>query len=357
MARAPLPKKLIPGLVANAFDFLTEAVEVFERSPKYSTIHFYAATELFLKARLAREHWSLLFLKVDEANSDKLVQGDFQSVGLKEAYKRIIDIAGDDFPLAAFNAFDNLRRHRNKLVHFFPPADIASQSAPARLQIIKEQCLAWHQLVELLTRHWKSHFAHYSKEIHNAHRLMRRHQSYLSTRFTELTSEIERRVKAGASQHTCPSCRKDSLLADGCSRLQQAECLVCDFSGAVLSITCACRKSLVLIGDGWGLCPQCNKVITPATLADLLHDDTRDRHDEGQTNRATCTWCQHTEAYTVIPFDGSYLCTCCFTQWADKDIGVCDWCNEPCAGDMSDSHFNGCPHCDGYIGHVTSKDD
>src|SRR5580698_834322 len=113
MSRAPFPKKLIAGLVANAFDFLTEAVKVFERSPKHSIINFYAATELFLKARLAREHWSLLFLKVDEANSYKLAQGDFQSVGLKEAYKRILDITGDDFPLAAFNAFDNLRRHRN----------------------------------------------------------------------------------------------------------------------------------------------------------------------------------------------------------------------------------------------------
>jgi hypothetical protein len=344
-------------LVANAFDFLTEAVEVFERSPKYSTIHFSAATELFLKARLAREHWSLLFLKVDEANSDKLVQGDFQSVGLKEAYKRIINIAGDDFPLAAFNAFDNLRRHRNKLVHFFPPADIPSKSAPARLQIIKEQCLAWHQLVELLTRHWKFHFARYATEIDKAHRLMRRHQSYLSTRFTELASEIASRVKAGAVRHACPSCRKVALLADGRSRLRQAECLVCDFDASVLSITCDCGNPLAMIGDGWGSCPHCQKEITPETLADLLHDDVYNQNNGGQTNRATCTWCEYTDAHTVITFDGSYLCTNCFKQWAAEDMGGCDWCTEPCAGDMSDSNFNGCPHCDGYIGHVASKDD
>uniref|UniRef100_E6QVY9 HEPN domain-containing protein n=1 Tax=mine drainage metagenome TaxID=410659 RepID=E6QVY9_9ZZZZ len=42
-------------LVDNAFDFLDKAGREFKSEPKYSVIHFYAALELFLKARLLHE--------------------------------------------------------------------------------------------------------------------------------------------------------------------------------------------------------------------------------------------------------------------------------------------------------------
>ena len=47
-------------LVENAFDFLFKAISEIEGQPKYSVIHFYAAVELFVKARLMKEHWSLV---------------------------------------------------------------------------------------------------------------------------------------------------------------------------------------------------------------------------------------------------------------------------------------------------------
>ena len=46
-------------LTENSIDFLTEAIDGFQVQPKYSIIHFYTAVELFLKARLLHEHWSL----------------------------------------------------------------------------------------------------------------------------------------------------------------------------------------------------------------------------------------------------------------------------------------------------------
>ena len=48
------------SLVQNAIDFARRSVSEIRRSPKYSMIHFCAALELFLKARLLREHWSLV---------------------------------------------------------------------------------------------------------------------------------------------------------------------------------------------------------------------------------------------------------------------------------------------------------
>lgn len=43
-------------LVKNAFNFLDKARREFESELRYAVIHFYAALELFLKARLLHEH-------------------------------------------------------------------------------------------------------------------------------------------------------------------------------------------------------------------------------------------------------------------------------------------------------------
>lgn len=55
-------------LVENAFDFLDKAGREFENEPKYSVIHFYAALELFLKARLLHEHWTLILTKPEHSD-------------------------------------------------------------------------------------------------------------------------------------------------------------------------------------------------------------------------------------------------------------------------------------------------
>jgi hypothetical protein len=54
------PELLRDRLVANAIDFLRRAINEFKKDPKYSIIHFSAAVELLLKARLMAEHWSLV---------------------------------------------------------------------------------------------------------------------------------------------------------------------------------------------------------------------------------------------------------------------------------------------------------
>ena len=50
-------KQIFNSLAKNAFDFLKQAIEEFDKSPKYSVIHFCAAVEMILKARLMTEHW------------------------------------------------------------------------------------------------------------------------------------------------------------------------------------------------------------------------------------------------------------------------------------------------------------
>jgi hypothetical protein len=76
------------SLVRNAIDFARKSVEEIKRSPKFSMIHFCSALELFLKARLLREHWSLVVSQPEKASLAKFRSGGFHSVSMEEATKR-----------------------------------------------------------------------------------------------------------------------------------------------------------------------------------------------------------------------------------------------------------------------------
>ncbi len=106
-------------LVKNAIDFLERATAEIEDRPKYSIINFFSAVELFFKARLMREHWSLIIAKPEDASITKFRDGDFQSVTLEQATKRLKNISSENITDEEMNSFNDLRKHRNKLVHFF----------------------------------------------------------------------------------------------------------------------------------------------------------------------------------------------------------------------------------------------
>ena len=50
------------NLVRNGIDFLEKAMLQLENEPKYSVINFYTAVEIFLKAPLVHDHWTLTMM-------------------------------------------------------------------------------------------------------------------------------------------------------------------------------------------------------------------------------------------------------------------------------------------------------
>jgi hypothetical protein len=68
------------SLVQNAIEFLKRSLKELEKGPKYSVIDFCTALELFLKARLFKEHWALVVAKIEDAKIQSFKSGDFQSV-------------------------------------------------------------------------------------------------------------------------------------------------------------------------------------------------------------------------------------------------------------------------------------
>ena len=73
------------NLLDNALDSLLSAAEAVQRnegprSLKEAVLHLGNGIELLVKARLAREHWSLIFSNTDQASYDKLTDAEFTSV-------------------------------------------------------------------------------------------------------------------------------------------------------------------------------------------------------------------------------------------------------------------------------------
>src|SRR5687768_9471477 len=104
------------SLVCNAIDFMKQSASDLKRRPKYSVINFCAGLEIFLKARLILEHWSLVDTKPQDAIFEKFRNGDFHSVTMNEALRRLKNVAGEKFNLQEEECFKQVRVHRNKFV-------------------------------------------------------------------------------------------------------------------------------------------------------------------------------------------------------------------------------------------------
>lgn len=343
------------GLVGNAFDFLRKALEEFENEPKFSVIHFYAAIELFLKARLMHEHWTLILSKPEQADLAKFQKGDFHSVSLSDAQKRLTSALQDGLTQAEYQCFSELADHRNRMVHFFHAGQHADKSEI--VAIVGQQCRAWFFLHSVLTERWSAVFAKYQDKIASHNKAMKEQRSYLKAKFEALGPEISDRKKAGATFHECPSCGYGALQEDSSEApLLSFNCLVCDLQRYGIAIECpSCSTPQTLIGEPWQTCSHCGHKITDEEVKDFATDDiviTKDDPDEHF--EANCAECDG--YHTVVRLkNGWWLCTQCFTPFEDNEISVCGWCNEPNTGDMEDSSWSGCGFCEGRAG--WDKDD
>lgn len=147
-------------IVNNMFKNLSKSLDNLKTDPKASVIFYYSALELLFKARLLHEHWAFILENIDDkkANINNFKSGDFNTVSLDVAAKRIRNIFGDleaDYE----KHFDKLRITRNKLIHF---DFIDSRDEELSVEAISE---SWYYIHELLNFKWKKIFKNYETEI------------------------------------------------------------------------------------------------------------------------------------------------------------------------------------------------
>ncbi|MFG2563348.1 hypothetical protein [Streptomyces sp. NPDC048496] len=88
------------------------------RDLKYAVLHLQAAAEVLLKARLQREHWSLVFKDPGLATRKKFEAGDFDSCTTTGAIVRLKDIADVTVSDKSAKSLAILSKRRNALQHY-----------------------------------------------------------------------------------------------------------------------------------------------------------------------------------------------------------------------------------------------
>lgn len=346
-------EEMLGRLVENAFDFLRKAIVELQEHPKFSVIHFHAAVELFLKARLMEEHWSLVIAQRQDPDWSKFIAGRFQSVSLDGAAARLEKVVRSGLTKAELVAFQNITRHRNKVVHFFHEAHSDAEKQEKVREIVRQQLTAWYFLHKILTTRWIEVFEKWSATLSDIDKSLRSNHAFLQVVFDQIKPDIDARAEAGELFQPCPSCGFASQHHESEKKtVYEASCLVCGLSQKALRISCpSCDEEVTVINEGFGSCDSCDKVFEPNDLVDAVIDEgaahLAAKEGDDSWDLGNCGDCDG--YHTVVRTEsGGFICTNCFLEF--DYIKRCGWCNEPNTGDMDHSTWAGCNHCDGRAG-------
>lgn len=284
-------------LLDNALDFLLSAAEAVNRnagprSLKEAVLHLANGIELVIKARIAQEHWSLIFANIDQASYAKIVSGDFVSVDYGKAIERLREIVGVAVARQSDEHLQSLRKQRNRLTHFASELDAAqTKSLLAKGMAF---CVTFCEQQNMVTPDAKG-------KIDAIHENLASLQEFVDAGMGSIRA---------LDQYTliweCPECLRKTLAIDGGC----AHCLFCERN--------IDPRRLAVInsaGDTYD-CPECYEELTFAFVPS--NDEPR---------RWACFSCgQHGEHYD--------LCERCelpddFRDYdQDDDLKICERCWE-----------------------------
>ena len=357
------PETLLSRLVENALDFLNRAIPELDNAPKYSVIHFHASMELFLKARLMAEHWTLIVSKRKEPEWNQFKRGDFQSVTLDEAADRLKNVIDSGLSSNASNAFQRVKTHRNKIMHFFHEAHQGEEEIKFKKTIVKEQLVAWYWLHRLVTKQWEITFKPWNARIREIDRLIQKHHGeHLHIVFDQLVPEIDKMKEQGHPFKTCYLCNFEALPFQKPQNEEyglpySSRCLVCENPSSYLKIKCPqCQATVTFVNDGWSGW-ECGEKFEPPHLADLLdssEEPTKEALEIGYLNTGNCGDCDGYKTVVKIK-SGEYCCASCLETF--EQLEKCEFCGDLDTGDMADSYLDGCSVCSGSIGWEMRKND
>ncbi|WP_405889513.1 hypothetical protein OG427_02975 [Streptomyces sp. NBC_00133] len=199
--------------VENGMDYLLSVSECLADEPtprelKYAVLHLQAAVEVLLKARLAGEHWALVFDKIENASREKFVKGDFRSCSTPEALKRLEVIAGLDLGVSGGieNDLKQLVKWRNALQHYG-----LTEPAPA-VEKISANILDF--LLTFVHDHLRPSLAAEDLQVLNRQiglvgDGLAQIKRFLSTRWNRLRGELTPLLDDTVA---CPLCQQEALL-------------------------------------------------------------------------------------------------------------------------------------------------
>jgi hypothetical protein len=211
------------SLLENGLDFIDHALELLDdtngkpsaRHLKYAVLHLAGGTELVLKERLRREHWTLVFDKPELATLEKYQSGRFKSAGFDECLDRLKGVCGVDFSRSRV-ALKDLRDRRNRIQHFG-----FSESYAA---VVASTASATSVVLDFITEELENTTLNDAEKtlIEDIRNRLTRCRAIVTARWQVIKPEIE---SAKEPVVTCTSCLEAAAIVDG-----GIDCKFCRFS-------------------------------------------------------------------------------------------------------------------------------
>lgn len=338
----------IEALIENGLDFLNKArKELEDKQYKHSIVSFWTAVEIMLKVPLVHEHWTLACSKKNKPKKQAYLDGDFQSVTYDETRDLFRDVLEKPISRDTHEAFDKVRKHRNRVVHFYH----SSFTAADLNTILKEQADAWFALNRLMRDEWQYIFGdnHKHSLALGETRLLQGSKFYSTARLKQVEPELRKREKEGEDIQCCSDCGQNAVVNEpihtgnmSMPELTVGRCFVCESINRQVRLHCpSCGEFMTCDeGDMGVTCGSCHSQFDRYALLehDSFHSDIDDEYLP-----AGCTNCMRPES--VAKFDSGYLCTECLSFYTE--MAVCGCCEHMSDSVPAFSNMRGCDFCDG----------
>ncbi|MFI6230609.1 hypothetical protein ACIBCR_25230 [Micromonospora echinospora] len=303
------------GVVNNGLDFLESSVHHLaisdNRSLKYAALHLFASMETLVKARLAREHWTLVVADANVPTRAAFRSGDFKSISLGQALQRLASVADVTIDSKTVGRIKDVEKLRNRAAHFS-----LSGETPERVKVVVARGLDFtlHFIEKELRPEAPTGEARLIDEtLERVRDAIGRIQVLVEERMKSLQANLA----AYSIVLDCPACRQGSLvLPSG----QAARCLYClynpdgevcaeEYSASILEIF---RHSPTLEGVDWPIysCLNCGA--------------------EAFVNHI----------YTASQEEVGWACFACGYYASTTEIEICSGCGSP-----TDATRGGVPLC------------
>lgn len=328
-------KNISESILQNALMFLAEGIEQIDKNPRQSIVSFWTGVELFIKAILVEEHWSLIVKDTKKVNHTSFKNGNFVSIDFQHSINLLENIFNITLEHKTKIAFEILRKHRNKIVHF-TNQEIEDKHGFELCGIFVELSNVWNELKGLYLPTIDFGENKILRLYDNISDALDKHNVILEGKYRHVYETKLKNVKE-SDILKCLMCDYDAVILKPVnSILHEGVCYVCEDVSDVLIVPCEHCGHKNNLHRSETFCVNCHKQID--IMAYILGKDI----PKNEYQLSTCHRCG---SKSVVCIDSIWYCLNCFSLFGKPNI--CENCGSSVTCSTRTSHRDGCICCDG----------
>ena len=320
-------------ILKNSLTFLLDGIQQIESNTRQSIVSFWTGVELFIKSILVEEHWSLIVKDTRRINHKDFENGDFVSIDFLHSIELLENVFAVALEKKTKGAFDIIRRHRNKIIHF-SNLQIENRNAFEICDIFVEMSNVWDELQGLSLPVLDFDEDEIPTLYDKITKLIDNHKVILKGKFQQVYETKLRHLNKDDIL-ICTSCNYKAVVLSSVNRiLFEAKCLVCNDEIDVLKVECNHCNKLNFLNKSEIVCTNCDAKL------DIMSYIFAKATGESKNKVAACHRCG---SKSVVNIEAVWFCLNCFSY---HTVAVCDRCGSAVTHSTKNSHIDGCICCE-----------